>query len=669
MSKVAKRAVFALVIGINSYFAPPDDFPPLKGAVNDSRDFVQYLLDPPEKHGLGVPAENILHLENQQATRANIIASFRSHFLENEKILDHSDTTMILFFAGHGARMKVQDAVIEVLCPVDERTLDADGNPVYAIPDYILGWLLAELANKKGPNITVILDSCHSGGMNREDDDEVDSVVGLPRSAWSDSEQVPASLDADLWSSARNIDDTAKSYRLWAPSSFSHVLLAACRQEETAREETFSDGSVHGRFTSRLLSRLRGLPLHNTTYEELINFIPKWTEQTPHCGGRRRHGLVFDGSSPPTGEHSLTLERIIVEGTEFASSPSWEVKIGSVEGVVPGTEFAIRAPDTDDHVICTLVAQTVQLNRTVLAPDEAAWTSQTWKNMTRWSRAVVLNWKNTPMVARVYIPPTFPYASKLFPSDLGGGQLFVQAPSMEVADLSLRCEGEDVVIEWRSNMVRQVQPETRLRLRRQQLVRLPLIIDELAHFSYFLERHPASPMSGVSLEVHRLRGSFPVRIPDTNFGDNGNLVKNGVVRLVSDDSVDIKYGFTIRNDSERDLYPYLFYFDPVSYTISLWYEPPDGRVLSPLAAHSSLAIGMGTEPAIEFYLEEHETESSGFLKLFFATKSLDLAWIRRDNSPVDPLYGGRKRGEEIGADSIKDVEEWDALDVLVTMTR
>ncbi|KAJ7056475.1 hypothetical protein C8F01DRAFT_1311418, partial [Mycena amicta] len=86
---------------------------------------------------------------------------------------------------------------------------------------------------------------------------------------------------------------------------------------------------------------------------------------------------------------------------------------------------------------------------------------------------------------------------------------------------------------------------------------------------------------------------------------------------------------------------------------SLWYEPPDGRVLSPLAAHSSLAIGMGTEHAIEFYLEEHETESSGFLKLFFRDEEFGF---------------GVDTAGQFACGSV-DAEDWDALDVLVTMTR
>ncbi|KAJ7117422.1 hypothetical protein C8R44DRAFT_577690, partial [Mycena epipterygia] len=106
-----------------------------------------------------VPASNIVVLLNEQATRENILATFVSHFLNNRKISDGGKTTRILFFAGHGTRTNAPDNLIsrdgkvEAICPVDERKTDASGKYVHTIPDYVLGWLLWELAAKKGPNI------------------------------------------------------------------------------------------------------------------------------------------------------------------------------------------------------------------------------------------------------------------------------------------------------------------------------------------------------------------------------------------------------------------------------------------------------------------------------------------------------------------------------------
>ena len=139
--------------------------------MNDARMFEKFLLDPREQRGLGVPAENIVLLENTQATRKAILSTFQSHFLNNPDIPDHGEATLILFYAGHGSRIEehgnliAPDERVEALCPVDERTMDENGEYVHAIPDYVLGWLLSELAAKKSPNIVCFLSLCPSPSL------------------------------------------------------------------------------------------------------------------------------------------------------------------------------------------------------------------------------------------------------------------------------------------------------------------------------------------------------------------------------------------------------------------------------------------------------------------------------------------------------------------------
>jgi hypothetical protein len=45
------------------------------------------------------------------------------------------------------------------------------------------------------------------------------------------------------------------------------------------------------------------------------------------------------------------------------------------------------------------------------------------------------------------------------------------------------------------------------------------------------------------------------------------MIKDGAVGLTSE--VGAQYGFTIRNSSGEDLFPYLFYFDPETCTIQV----------------------------------------------------------------------------------------------------
>ncbi|KAJ7117543.1 hypothetical protein C8R44DRAFT_198080 [Mycena epipterygia] len=291
-SSNADKAVFALIIGINKYQST--DFSTIRGAVNDAKAFESYLLDPREKQGLAVPASNIVLLLNEQATRENILETFRSHFLNNPNIPDGGKTTMILFFAGHGSRIEApdnllsRDGKVSAICPYDcDRTPNASGNNVSSIPEYILGRLLSELAVKKGPNITVILDSAHAGGMGRN----VGGISGVTP---------PIELDSDL---KDKIDsEMSRPFRMWPQSMTSYCLLAACGDEDMCYETPAQDNQlVHGRFTYHLIDQLRKAPLENTTYTELLNLIPTLPNQIPQCSGSWRYCLVFSTNYPVRG--------------------------------------------------------------------------------------------------------------------------------------------------------------------------------------------------------------------------------------------------------------------------------------------------------------------------------------------------------------------------------
>jgi len=90
---------------------------------------------------------------------------------------------MLLFFAGHGSRVKAPETIIapegqiEVICPVEYSDAGEEG---HGIADYVLGWILGEIADKgakivrccrlsarlfaeRSPLQIVILDCCHSG--------------------------------------------------------------------------------------------------------------------------------------------------------------------------------------------------------------------------------------------------------------------------------------------------------------------------------------------------------------------------------------------------------------------------------------------------------------------------------------------------------------------------
>ncbi|KAJ7190179.1 hypothetical protein GGX14DRAFT_606401 [Mycena pura] len=619
--RAASNDIFAVIIGIN-YLA--DNQSPIRGAVNDARAFEKFLRDPREQRGHGVPAANIVLLEDEQATRDTILSTFQSHFLNNHSIPDYGEATMILFYAGAGGRGGA-------ILPADCGTRDAYGTYKHEIPGHVLECLLTKLAARKGPNITVIFDACHSGGLRYP-------VRQAHNASWS-SLATPQELDSHMLAGKT---ENVQAYRLWAPTATSYVLLAACHEDESAREIMYDeDGSFHGRFTSALLVRLRRLRLERTTYAELLGLVPKWAGQTPNCGGRRRNRLVFNGNYPATGRQALPLIKLT---TWDPPEAVWGIRMGSVEGVVPGTEFEVCAPDS--RFLCTFVAHSVEIDKAILVPNSKERSPIPWG-----SRVVVSDWKNPAMVLHVFTPPDFSYTTDVFPTQRPPGRLFVPAPSAAKADLVLRYDSKraELVIEQYASTFHRTTRVSLLKLGGS--LRLPFLIEGIAHFSYFLERHNgAEPLGGVTLEMHRLQGEYPSRTPNPAFG---NLVKNGAVRIAS--ALDATYGFTIRNKNEEDLFPYLFYFDPT------WYEPVSAQPLR--GRGGTVTIGMGSQPAFQFSLSAGEAESSGFLKLFIATHYLELAWIQQAVSPLDHRFEGTERGGGIGRYPDTGESRWDALNI------
>ncbi|KAJ7926295.1 hypothetical protein B0H13DRAFT_2313620 [Mycena leptocephala] len=432
--------VFAIIIGIDDYIT---DRYLVQGAVNDARAFLKYLLDPRAERGLEVPPQNIVLLENKNATRDHILSAFRSHLLDNPSIPDNGEATMIFFDSGYGSRITApgnlmsRDGKVAAISPVDDGTINEAGNYVYPIPDYILGWLFSELS-EKGDNITVIFDSSFSGGMgpnvgkahdvgmppNVGEAHNVGRPLNVGKAATAFSHAIPLELDDHLWEGRA---ETAISHRMRSPSENSHVLLAACQEDEMC------------------ITLLHRTNLKDTTYVALFNRLPTWSTQTPYLGGANKDRLVFNGDFPATGGGMLPL---VLHTSSDPKDPNilqlFRVEMGAVEGVVPGTEFTIHAGDS--NFLCTLVAHSVAIHQTLLVTKNKMPIS-----IPEGSRAAVLNWKNDLMVPHIYLPSEYPYTADLFPmTDITHEphrHKFVQARSPAEADIMVHAEGDEIVIQ------------------------------------------------------------------------------------------------------------------------------------------------------------------------------------------------------------------------------
>lgn len=305
-----KAEKYALLIGINDYPRAP-----LSGCENDIVDFDVVLQ---KKYGFS--RDNILKLFSKEATRDGIINAFKSHLIENAK--KRPNAIYVFHYSGHGSQSEdmdgdEEDKLDETICPVDTRI----GNK-YDITDDELAELFDEL-QKYTPNITFILDSCHSGTGTRAPNENA-RVRSLP----PDTRKYPARRGG-------------VSERILAKSK-KYVTISGCRNYETSREHTYIiDGKPrqNGLLTASLIEVLNQAPA-GMTYRQL------W---------ERAAQAVTDAEFGQHPQIEGDLDRVVFGGVKDRSDPFVKVKgvengevtieAGTVHGVQPDATIAFYKAD------------------------------------------------------------------------------------------------------------------------------------------------------------------------------------------------------------------------------------------------------------------------------------------------------------------------------------
>jgi hypothetical protein len=255
------RTVYALLVGIDQYRPPIRS---LRGCANDVR-AIQALL---EQRIVGTEdrLEGPRVLLNEDATRQAVIDGFRQ-YLANAREGD----VVLFYYSGHGSQAQTPpefqylepDRLDETLVCYDSRRAGQ-----YDLADKELAKLIAEVA-EQGPHIVVILDSCHSGSGTRAADTEgVRSIETDHRQRPVDS-FIVSPAEARALSSMRT---AAETFTDWAAlPQGNHVLLAACRAEEEAKER-FVEGEQRGVFSYFLIKTLQGTG-ESPTYRDLLKRV------------------------------------------------------------------------------------------------------------------------------------------------------------------------------------------------------------------------------------------------------------------------------------------------------------------------------------------------------------------------------------------------------------
>ncbi|PIL35876.1 hypothetical protein GSI_01536 [Ganoderma sinense ZZ0214-1] len=436
--------VFAILIGVDKYQA--GNIWNLNAAVDDARSFERWLTN-----DLQVPRDHICTLLDSQATKRNIEQRFLSHFVNNPAI--EPGDALIFYYAGHGSSIRAPPGWfdrghgdVSVLCTYDYDTKLANGKTNAGISDRSMHAMLRDLAQVKGDNITLILDTCFCLPSTNGTDPKERRYTRYTPTRKATRED----LLAGLWHSASQKTEPAPNRGFTGASHTSHVVLAASSAWWPATER--KDG---GNFTRALLALKDARSLHKLTYADLPHELAHFMSDHQHaaCAGANADRILFDGVP-------FASDGRFVAASARDGGHTVHVAAGEMHGVAVGTEFALHAHNrrgslngSIGSVVATQVFPTWCLARPKApvkhAPHHVP--RDGWARVTRWSN------NRGPAPFRVNVKGSL--SSFLRHARIGKKALqtqdigIVQDSSADDADLSVRLRRKALAAEHRDSVL------------------------------------------------------------------------------------------------------------------------------------------------------------------------------------------------------------------------
>lgn len=247
-------SLFALFVGINEYH-PQSHVTELNGCINDIINMTSWL-----KENYQVLNPSIKQLCNHQATRRNVIRSFRQHLCANPSIKE-GDIVMF-YFSGHGStactatEFSNNDPIKQ-----DETRVCYDSRLPghYDLSDKEIAALLSEV--KKNVHIVIIFDSCHSGSGARGIAENLN--LGKSRFTPCRQNESPRPLNTYLLGEKDYYQQLKLNGQSITIPNTPHILLAACQRDQSAWETSTNQGL----FSQALLNVLELCGLELSYYE------------------------------------------------------------------------------------------------------------------------------------------------------------------------------------------------------------------------------------------------------------------------------------------------------------------------------------------------------------------------------------------------------------------
>lgn len=360
---------WAILVGVNYYF--PGDvrkdpetsvttrYGDLSGCVRDIKEIQQALLDTQRIAANDIKTLTSTKRKDEPGTGSPIEGRAQWPTYENiKKALEDvtADATpgdfVYFHYCGHGSRSRTlyQDLktnrLDEGIAPLD---INCGGR---YLRDVELAFLLGKMV-QKALVLTVVLDSCHSGGATRSP--EGPEARGIPDPDLSmlpsDGADTPVEELRAAWNAEK-----ARDGQSWLLQPSGYVLLAGCLPHEQSYEGWFSDASgailKNGRLSYWLVEALRegaAAPvsyrmLHRRIHESMLvdrSRLEPDQIQTPV--------LVGDGERVFFARGSIVQGACVavrrVNRTDFHSL---ELAAGEAHGVSVGSEYAVYEWNTRD---------------------------------------------------------------------------------------------------------------------------------------------------------------------------------------------------------------------------------------------------------------------------------------------------------------------------------
>ncbi|PPQ96601.1 hypothetical protein CVT26_010745 [Gymnopilus dilepis] len=618
--------LFALIIGINNYKA--GTFPNLRGATGDADAFISYL-----KESLRVPEKQIKVLLNENATRMEIVDGFAA--LAADSSIQEGDP-IVIFFAGHGAEQEVaglNGRKIQVIVPHDFSR--ESGKEVEPIRDLELQRMIGQIAVKKGDNITVILDCCHSASGTRE---LRDSSLTIVRSIEID-EPFDAARDADLQEDKIKVE-ASQALDLTPPAIpalQSHMLISACSASEQAKET-----SGRGNFSVALIKLLQLYSpdkLDLLKYSEILTHMDRISGQNPQCEGNNQHRPLFHSQIPISPERRFQVA--------LNSSERPTIKAGAANGITPGAEFAIYAAH-DRELEKALTYATVDSTSIEVFHATLQIRPQAERLAADVDYIAVQTKLGDKEDLRLWIQEHDAHAKRLIDSVLAGESKglysIILVNERQVAHLGVSFQKNAIVLQMADERVTKHSKNSyRFPPVDADVLdhRLQWVVSHAAHFFRELDLVNDSTTTSLSgsIQVGFYELDSNTLKPKGNNLCNAEDGRDGVIKLFVDDKAEIPYGLSFTNTSHFNLHPYVFLFDSTDLSIVCHYKSPSSQnenfeIDAPLRKGGAFSIGYdidsGCDP-IAFALNEGHTAEVTFLKIILSTRPIDVEHIPQDS--------------------------------------